>query len=100
MAKRYFIAIIWLIAPVFALPRIVINRLKSLPITQSSTKTESGGVHRRCSRDARHTEARGELVNLKTNEAGEVETLSPKDSQHALKTYVEKQIKSQSAVAH
>ena len=75
MAKRYFIAIIWLIAPsVFALPEdrdqpieiaadnAVINAKQNqaeytgaVLVTQGTLKLE------------------GELVNLKTNEAGEVE---------------------------
>lgn len=76
MAKCYFIAIIWLIAPsVFALPEdhdqpieiaadnVVINEKQNqaeytgaVLVTQGTLKLE------------------GELVNLKTNEAGEVET--------------------------
>ena len=80
MAKRYFIAIIWLIAPsVFALPEdrdqpieiaannAVINEKQNqaqytgaVLVTQGSLKLE------------------GELVNLKTNEAGEVETFVSK----------------------
>ena len=80
MAKRYFIAIIWLIAPsVFALPEdrdqpieiaadnAVINAKQNqaeytgaVLVTQGALKLE------------------GELVNLKTNEAGEVETFVSK----------------------
>ena len=80
MAKRYFIAIIWLIAPsVFALPEdrdqpieiaadnAVINEKQNqaqytgaVLVTQGTLKLE------------------GELVNLKTNEAGEVETFVSK----------------------
>ena len=80
MAKRCFIAIIWLIAPlVFALPEdreqpieiaadnAVINEKQNqaeytgaVLLTQGTLKLE------------------GELVNLKTNEAGEVETFVSK----------------------
>ena len=80
MAKRYFIAIIWLFAPsVFALPEdrdqpieivadnAVINEKQNeaeytgaVLVTQGTLKLE------------------GEAVNLKTNEAGEVETFVSK----------------------
>ena len=80
MAKRYFIAIIWLVAPsVFALPEdrdqpieiaadnAVINEKQNqaeytgaVLVTQGTLKLE------------------GELVNLKTNETGEVETFISK----------------------
>ena len=100
MAKHYFIAIIWLVAPsVFALPEdrdqpieiaadnAVINEKQNqaeytgaVLVTQGTMKLE------------------GELVNLKTNLAGEVETFISKGQPARFENYAEKQIRSQSAV--
>lgn len=80
MAKRHFIAIIWLIAPsVFALPE---DRDQPIEIAADSA------VIKEKQNQAEYTGAvlvtqgtlklEGEVVNLKTNEAGEVETFVTK----------------------
>ena len=75
MAKRYFIAIIWLIAPsVFALPE---DRDQPIEIAADNAVISDKQNQAEYTGAVLVTQGtlklEGELVNLKTNEAGEVE---------------------------
>ena len=80
MAKRYFIAIIWLVAPsVFALPE---DRDQPIEIAADNAVINEKQNHAEYRGAVLVTQGtlklEGELVNLKTNEAGEVETFISK----------------------